>query len=69
MRRLITYFNSMLLGMILGLVFVAVIHALPSHLQETRTSRMEFCAQLVNRGWNTLSSAIARSASLINPQS
>jgi hypothetical protein len=34
MRRLITYFNSVLLGVILGMVFVAIVHASPSHLQE-----------------------------------
>ncbi len=27
MRRLITYFNSLLLGMILGMIFMAICHA------------------------------------------
>jgi hypothetical protein len=27
MRRLITYFNALLFGMILGMVFVAIVHA------------------------------------------
>ena len=31
MRRLITYFNSLLLGMILGMVFVAIVHGFTSH--------------------------------------
>jgi hypothetical protein len=34
MRRLITCFNSLLLGMILGMIFVAIVHAPPSHLQD-----------------------------------
>jgi hypothetical protein len=34
MRRLIAHFNSLLLGMILGMVFVAVVHAPPSQQQE-----------------------------------
>jgi hypothetical protein len=34
MRRLITYFNALFLGVILGMVFVAISHASPSHRQE-----------------------------------
>jgi hypothetical protein len=34
MRRLTTCFNALLLGMILGMIFVAIVHALPSHRQE-----------------------------------
>lgn len=34
MRRLVTYLNSLLLGVILGMIFVAVVHTYPSHLQE-----------------------------------
>jgi len=29
MRRLITYFNSLLLGVIAGMIFVAIVHASP----------------------------------------
>jgi hypothetical protein len=34
MRRLITHFNSLFLGMILGTIVLAVIHAPSSHQQE-----------------------------------
>lgn len=34
MRRLITYFNSLFLGVILGMIFVAIFHAPSSHRQE-----------------------------------
>jgi hypothetical protein len=34
MRRLIAYFNSLLLGMILGMIFVAIIHAPQFQRQE-----------------------------------
>lgn len=34
MRRLITYLNSLFLGVILGMIFVAVIHTCPSQTQE-----------------------------------
>ena len=29
MRRFLTYFNALLLGVILGMVFLAVVHAVP----------------------------------------
>ena len=29
MRRFLTYFNALLLGVILGLMFLAVVHAVP----------------------------------------
>ena len=31
MRRLVTYINSLFLGMILGLVFVVIVHGSTSH--------------------------------------
>jgi hypothetical protein len=34
MRRLITHFNALFLGVILGMVFVAIFHAPRSHRQE-----------------------------------
>jgi hypothetical protein len=34
MRRLIAYLDPLILGMILGMIFVAVAHASPSHWQE-----------------------------------
>ncbi len=34
MRHLIAHFNSLLLGMILAMVFLAIVHTHPSHLQE-----------------------------------
>jgi hypothetical protein len=34
MRRLITYVNSLFLGMILGMIFVAIVHTCPTHRQE-----------------------------------
>jgi hypothetical protein len=41
MRRLISYFNSLFLGMILGIIFVAIFHAPSSHHQEKdRVSRI-----------------------------
>ncbi len=40
MRRLINYFNSLFLGMILGMIFVAIFHAPASqHPEEDRVSR------------------------------
>jgi hypothetical protein len=33
MRRLIPHFNSLLLGMIMGLVFVAIVHTSQTHQQ------------------------------------
>lgn len=29
MRRFLTYFNALLLGMILGMIFLALVHAVP----------------------------------------
>jgi hypothetical protein len=41
MRRLITYFNSLFLGVILGMIFVAIFHASSSHRhEEERVSRI-----------------------------
>ena len=34
MRHLIAHFNALLLGMILGMVFLAFVHAHPSRLQD-----------------------------------
>jgi hypothetical protein len=34
MRRLIAYVDSLMLGIILGMVFVAIVHACPSSWQE-----------------------------------
>jgi hypothetical protein len=34
MRRLITYFNALFLGVILGMIFVAIVHASPADRQE-----------------------------------
>lgn len=34
MRRLITYFNSLLLGLILGMIFVTIVDEPSSHLEE-----------------------------------
>ena len=34
MRRLITHFNALLLGMTLGMIFVAIVYAPQSHRQE-----------------------------------
>jgi hypothetical protein len=33
MRRLISYCNSILLGVILGMIFVAIAHSTPRHWQ------------------------------------
>jgi hypothetical protein len=35
MRRLINHFNALFLGTILGMIFVAAVHAPPSHRQES----------------------------------
>jgi len=34
MRRFLTYFNGLLLGMILGLIFLAIFRAYPAERQE-----------------------------------
>ena len=34
MRRIIAYLDPLMLGVILGMIFVAIMHACPSHLQE-----------------------------------
>jgi hypothetical protein len=34
MRRFLTYFNALLFGVILGMIFVAIVHAIPSDPQE-----------------------------------
>jgi hypothetical protein len=34
MRRLITYFNALFLGVILGMIFVAIAHAAPANRQQ-----------------------------------
>jgi hypothetical protein len=34
MRRFIIYCNSILLGVILGMIFVALAHSCPQHLQK-----------------------------------
>jgi len=44
MRRLITYLNSLFLGVILGMIFVAILHACPSHWQDgSRINRVATC--------------------------
>jgi hypothetical protein len=41
MRRLITYFNALFLGLILGMIFVAIVHEPLSHRrQEVRAGRV-----------------------------
>jgi hypothetical protein len=41
MRRLITYLNSLFLGVILGMIYVAIIHTWPPHSPEKiRTTRI-----------------------------
>ena len=43
MRRLVTYVNALFLGVILGMIFVAIVHATPANRQETdRASRSGF---------------------------
>ena len=56
MRRLITYSNALLLGMILGMIFVAIFHARPSHRQqEVRAHRIPFAYEIfVARNQTTL---------------
>lgn len=45
MRRLITYLNSLFLGVILGMIFVAIVHACPSRWQDkSLTSGVVSCA-------------------------
>ncbi len=34
MRRLIAYVDPLMLGIILGMIFVAIVHACPYHWQE-----------------------------------
>jgi hypothetical protein len=54
MRRLITHFNALLLGMILGMVFVAIVHAPPSHRQEeVRASRITIGYEILGTGNQT----------------
>ena len=40
MRRFLTYFNALLLGAILGMVLIAIVHAIPI-TSEVRTSCRE----------------------------
>jgi hypothetical protein len=43
MRRLITYFNALFLGVILGMIFVAIAHAAPANRKATdRATGSEF---------------------------
>jgi hypothetical protein len=39
MRRLISYFNALFLGVILGMIFVAILHATPSHRQDENRAK------------------------------
>jgi len=44
MRRLIAYVDPLMLGIILGMIFVAIVHACPSNWQErVRTSGIAIC--------------------------
>lgn len=44
MRRVITYLNSLLLGVIFGMIFVAIMHACPSRwLDNFHTSGVVTC--------------------------
>jgi hypothetical protein len=43
MRRLITYLNALFLGVILGMIFVAIAHAAPANRKATdRATGSEF---------------------------
>jgi hypothetical protein len=59
MRRLIAYLNSLLLGAILGMIFVAIVHSCPSHWQEKiRAAGITIgheagCPILAKQGWKT----------------
>ncbi len=49
MRRLITYINSLFLGMILGMIFVAIFHARPADRQETVRANRSALVRLILR--------------------
>ena len=49
MRRLITYINSLFLGMILGMIFVAIFHARPADRQQTVRANRSGLVRLVLR--------------------
>jgi hypothetical protein len=61
MRRLIAYLNSLLLGAILGMIFVAIVHSCPSHWQQRiRAAGITIghkagCPILANQEWKTAS--------------
>ena len=58
MRRVITYFNALLLGVILGMIFVAIVDAIRPHGQP------EVCASEAAVGYKafTISVSLARPA-------
>lgn len=51
MRRLITYLNALFLGMILGMIFVAIINAPSAHLEE------KVCASGITIGHEVIAAA------------
>ncbi len=54
MRRLITHFNALLLGTILGMILVAIVHAPPSHRhKEVRASRITIGYEILGTGNQT----------------
>ena len=61
MRRLITYFNSLFLGVILGMIFLAIVHAPQSHWQEVvRVNRITIGHEILGAKNQTTVLLIAR---------
>jgi len=47
MRRLIAYINSLLLGVILGMIFIAIVHAVPQRHEHVRASGIVISYQVL----------------------
>jgi hypothetical protein len=63
MRRLVTHFNALFLGMILGMIFVAIVHAaLPHREERVRAQRITIGYEIVGRKDHTTVLLIAGTA-------
>ena len=47
MRRLIAYINSLLLGVVLGMIFIAIVHALPHRHEHVRANGIMISYQVL----------------------
>jgi len=63
MRRFLAYFNALFLGMILGLIFLAIVHAIPT-LYEWPA---KLCGFVAEQRYSASSPVIAVSVSVMEP--